>query len=255
MKLRILSDLHLEFGDFWPDQTDADVTVLAGDIWHRDRGIRWASRRFQPDRTICILGNHEFYGQEFDDVLAACRRAAAETGIRFLENDGVVLDGVRFLGAALWSDFRLHGDGVRQQTAMLDAAQMLNDFRIIEVADENAGRRRLRPADLVPLHMASRVFLESELAKPFSGRTVVVTHFLPSARSIAGKHKGNSLNPYFCSDLEAIIEARQPDLWIHGHTHESFDYRIGRTRVLCNPRGYCPGELNPAFDPALVVDL
>jgi Icc-related predicted phosphoesterase len=82
-----------------------------------------------------------------------------------------------------------------------------------------------------------------------------VTHFLPAPPSISEKYHNDPLNPYFCSDLTSLIEEVQPDLWIHGHTHESCDYSIGKTRVICNPRGYVPHEPNPNFRPNLLVDL
>src|SRR5690242_4981958 len=132
MRLHILSDLHLEFGDFTPEPVEADVVVLAGDIWHRARGIVWAAEQFVPERTLYILGNHEFYGEEFADVGASCRRVAAASGVHFLESDVVVIDGVRFLGAALWSDFRLFGEA-RRADAMYDAAAMMNDFHLVSI--------------------------------------------------------------------------------------------------------------------------
>lgn len=254
MKLLILSDVHLEFGDFEPPPLAVDAVILAGDIGHGAAGIRWAQQHFPPARTVCILGNHEFYGGEFFAVVAACRQAAAETGVRFLDNDAIVIDGVRFLGTALWADFRFYGEA-QQQAAMKTAARTVSDFRLVDIDRRQRRRRHFRPQDVITFHRAARRFLEAELARPFDGKTVVVTHFLPSPRSVAPKFEGDPLNPYFCTDLGALIEEGRPDLWVHGHTHESFDYRIGRTRVVCNPRGYFPFELNPRFNPGLVVEL
>lgn len=253
MKILVLSDLHLEFGDFVPPQVAADVVILGGDIWKRDAGIRWGSTHFPPTRTIYIVGNHEFYGEEYEDVLAACRLAAKETGVAFLENETIELLGVRFIGATLWSDFRLHGVD-EELRSMREAQRMINDYRVIRVIDDR-GQRRLSPSDTRARHKTSRAFLKSELDQPFSGKTVVLTHFMPAPASIAAKFTGDSVNPYFCSDLQELIEETQPDLWIHGHTHESCDYQIGRTRVVCNPRGYYPHELNPAFDPKLTIEI
>ncbi len=255
MHIAVLSDLHLEFGDFVPVKVKADVFVLAGDIAKSAGGPLWARQLFPPERTICIAGNHEFYGSEYNEVIAACRTAAAEAGQHFLESDSVVVGGVRFLGAILWADFRLYGDSDRQHDAMDMAGRMINDFRMTTIAGPEEERRRFQPGDALFLHEQSRAFLEAELAKPFSGETVVITHFLPSRQSISERFKGDPLNPYFCSDLTALIEKRQPALWIHGHTHDSCDYRIGKTRVVCNPRGYFPRELNPAFDPGLVIEV
>jgi hypothetical protein len=250
-----LSDLHLEFGGFAPPAVAADVTILAGDIHKRDLGIAWAAEHFPPDRTIYLLGNHEHYGGEFKEVLGACRRKAGELGLHLLENASVEIAGVRYIGATLWSDFCLDGSGADQARAMALAGSMINDFRLIAWNEKSTRSSRFEPGDALAQHNASREFLESELARPFAGKTVVITHFLPSRGSIAPRFAESPLNAYFCSDLRELIERHQPALWVHGHTHDSCDYRIGRTRILCNPRGYVGHELNPDFDPQMVAEV
>jgi hypothetical protein len=158
---------------------------------------------------------------------------------------------LRLLGATLWTDFRLDRTPIE---SMAIAEQQLEDFRAIRV-ERGYRLRALRPSDTARLHDATVGFLTRELGRPFDGVTVVVTHHAPSPRSIAPRFDGDRLNPAFASDLEELIRAHQPALWIHGHVHDSFDYRIGATRVVCNPRGYYPGELNPAFDPLLVIEV
>jgi Icc-related predicted phosphoesterase len=254
VRVRLLSDLHLEFGAWDPPAVDADVVVLAGDIWKRDQGLRWASRHFPPERTIVLAGNHEHYGQLYQDVMADCRTTAAELGCHFLENDTVVLEGVRFIGATLWTDFALNGDGGLQMRSMDLAQEMMNDFHLIQWR-EGEQLRLFQPRDAARLHHASRRFLEAQLAERFSGPTVVVTHYLPHRTSIAERFIGSDLNPAFCSDLSALIEEAQPALWLHGHSHDSCDHRVGKTRVVCNPRGYHPHELNPDFDSNLVIEI
>jgi Icc-related predicted phosphoesterase len=91
------------------------------------------------------------------------------------------------------------------------------------------------------------------MATPFRGPTVVITHHAPHPNSVNSRFVGDPLNPAFVSDLGDLIARHQPDLWLHGHTHCSGDYRLGRTRVICNPAGY--GRENPAFDPTLVVEV
>lgn len=254
MRISILSDLHLEFGGFEPVETSADVTVLAGDIWTRDRGVTWAAKHFRPERTICLAGNHEFYMESLEDVLEACDDVAARAGVHFLENRSVVIDGVRFVGSTLWTDFSL--DGADLQPAAMDVAQRsISDFQLIFRAGEAGKLRTFEPRDATELHREARKFLQNELASDFSGPTVVVSHFLPHRRSIAPKYEKSLLNPYFCNDLSDLIDKAQPALWIHGHAHESCDYRVGTTRVVSNPRGYAPDEINPAFDPGLVIDI
>lgn len=271
-----MSDLHLEFdfnefhktrllGDdvrfeFYlrPPQPEADVLVLAGDIHTGASGIEWASRKFRIP-TVTVLGNHEFYTwDEMSETTDKIRQAAntASRKVIFLENDVWTYrtpegEDIRFLGTALWTDFALYD---APAISMADAQQRINDFRLIRIQDGQK-LRALTPADTVRMHQAARAFLETELAKPFNGKTVVVTHHAPSPRSIDRKYKGSLLNPAFASNLEDLIERYQPELWVHGHMHDSFDYRIGKTRVVCNPRGYSPSELNPGFDPMLTVEI
>ncbi|HUF74458.1 MAG TPA: metallophosphoesterase [Gammaproteobacteria bacterium] len=233
MKLHILSDLHTEFADFGPPETDADAVILAGDIGVGLEGLRWAARHF-PDRPIVYVpGNHEFYGH--DIALTRSLKSEAPRNISVLSDDRLVLDGVRFLGATLWTDFKLHGEA-EAWFARQRARQSMNDFTNIR-----HGERNFRPEDSVALHEASRAWLASELERAFDGPTVVITHHLPASRSIAKRYANDPLNPAFASSLEGLIEEHQPTLWVHGHTHQPFDYELFGTRVVCNPRGY-PGE-------------
>mgnify|MGYP000400991425 CR=1 FL=1 len=254
IRILILSDLHLEFGEWTPPSVDADVVVLAGDISKYDQGIWWAKEYFTPESTVILAGNHEYYGAEYHDTLAACRKSASQIGCHFLENDSVVIAGVRFIGATLWTDFRLNGDGDVQRHSMEVARMMMNDFHDIHWA-EGERSRGFQPSDAVALHEVSRVYLERELTTKFAGPTVVATHYLPSRQSIAERFLGDPLNPAFCVELISIIERTQPELWVHGHSHDSCDYQIGRTRVVCNPRGYHPTELNAAFDPSFTANV
>ncbi|NIA70361.1 metallophosphoesterase [Pelagibius litoralis] len=255
MKICILSDLHLEFADFSPPPIEADVIVLAGDIWLRDLGITWAAESFPPEKTVYVLGNHEPYGADLDESVTRCRETAKQHGVHFLEDEVAVIGGVRFIGATLWSDFRLMGDGMERSYAMDLADRHVNDFRQITVVNDMGQHLGFTARNAVARHIASRQFIERALSLRFPGPTVIVTHFLPSHLSISAKFYNSWFNPYFCSDLTALIRERQPALWIHGHTHESCDYSIGSTRVVCNPRGYLPHDANPSFRPDLTVAL
>jgi len=246
----VLSDLHIEFGDWTPPVTDADVVVLAGDIFTECAGPDWARRQFGDKRLIYVLGNHEFYGGEWQGVLDGMRAKAREFGIELLEDSAVMIDGVRFLGATLWTDFEIDGSGAQQMAqAMRTARRHMNDYALIQYET-----RRFTPEDSRRLHLASRSWLQQELATPFAGRTVVVTHHLPHKGSIDPRYNGDALNPGFVSHLPELVGA-PVDLWIHGHTHCSCDYGVSQTRVVCNPRGYAPDELNPQFKPDLVIEI
>ena len=247
MKLHILNDLHIEFEDFEPPATDADVIVLAGDIGVGMEGLRWAEARF-PDRpVIYVPGNHEFYHHDIDLIDAL--KAEAPDHIHVLNDDQVVIDGVRFLGSILWTDFALFGETDRF-FAQQAARQRMTDFSIIQ----NHGRR-FTPEDAARRHAASRGWLASMLAQPFDGKTVVVTHHAPSSRSVPARYARDLLTPAFASNLETLMDSDGVALWIHGHIHDSFDYEIDGTRVVCNPRGYAPNALTPDFRPDFIVEI
>lgn len=173
--------------------------------------------------------------------------------MHFLQNDTVVIGGVRFLGCTLWTDYALDGstdDDVAW--AMANADGRLNDHRVI-------AWRRLPAYEGFPaskareLHYRSRNWLQSQFMTPHEGPTVVVSHHAPHPNSVNRRWKGSGLNPAFASDLSKLIELGQPQLWVHGHMHDSCDYRVSETRVICNPKGYDTENL--AFDPQLIVEV
>jgi predicted phosphodiesterase len=248
MKLHILSDIHLEFERFAPPPTAADVVVLAGDIWLGPRGVEWAARTFERP-VLYIAGNHEYYGGHFPNTLTKMRRVAQGSNVSVLDAEQVVLGGVRFLAATLWTDFAITGNAVMAQLA---AQQAMTDYSRIRAA----AYRHLRPSDTREAHRAAGSFLRAALAQPFDGPTVVVTHHAPSPQSIAARFLDNPthLNAAYASDLEDLM-GPPVALWVHGHTHSSADYWLNGTRVVCNPRGYIPYEPNPQFDPGLVVEI
>jgi hypothetical protein len=156
---------------------------------------------------------------------------------------------VRFLGSILWTDFGLFGEADKF-FAMQQARQQMTDFTIIQ--DDG---RRFSPEDAIRLHTASRDWLAVMLAEPFDGKTVVVTHHAPSSQSVHPRYARNLLTPAFASNLENIMDGDRTALWIHGHMHESFDYEVYGTRVICNPRGYAPNALNPDFRSDWIVEI
>ena len=247
MKLHILNDLHIEFEDFEPPATDADAIVLAGDIGVGMEGLRWAEGRFPDKPVIYVPGNHEFY--HHDIALIEELKAQAPDHIHVLNDDQIIIDRVRFLGSILWTDFALFGEGERF-FAMQQARRQMTDFSIIQ-----NGGRQFTPDDAIQLHTASRDWLAAMLAEPFDGKTVVVTHHAPSSQSVHPRHARDLLTPAFASNLENLMGDDRPALWVHGHMHESYDYEVYGTRVVCNPRGYAPDALNPDFWPDLVVDI
>jgi len=244
VRVRIYSDLHLEFAPFVPPSSDADVIVLAGDIDNGAAGIEWAREAFGKP-VLYLAGNHEYYEGEFGAVQEAMGAAARKRSVELLDCSGIVLDGVRFLGCTLWTDYSLAPQ--EERPAVIESARKLNpDYQLIR-----CGSRAFEPEDAIALCTRHRAWLAAALAAPFPGKTVVVTHFAPHPRSIAPAYVGHRANPAFVLDLEDMMGSAA--LWIHGHTHTFFDYRVRGTRVICNPRGY-PGEPT-GFRPDLIVEI
>lgn len=267
MRIQIASDLHLDLlpklekdADLTIIQpTDADVLVLAGDIHDGCQGINRFKDWTQGKEVIYVAGNHEFYGHVLGTKQGQMRARAADVGVHFLERDSVAINGVRFMGATLWTDYRLFEPRYSQHVAMLEAKQKLNDHRLIRV-----GRAAFSPWDALEIHTSTCLWLKEELAKPFEGKTVVVTHHGPHPDSVHQKYKEDLLSAAFVSDLGELLEGA--DLWIHGHVHDGFDYQVGRCRVVANPAGYVLNRHsmtdidqanfeNTLFNPRLVVEV
>jgi len=273
MRLWILSDLHIELTRGWDlpagaDRPDFDVLVVAGDLIPRmERGVRWLLERV-PDRpVIYVMGNHEAYGGDVDRTEEKAKEAAAGTSIRVIQNETVRIGNVDFAGATLWTDFALNGDAHR---AMGVAVERMNDFKRIRTS---AYRQRFLPHHALIQHLKSVVFLEAEMRKQRGeGKLVVVTHHAPvpeTSEEPGGSGNDPTLDPSYRSDLRMLMSPapddgrgplRPPDLWIYGHTHESFDAVIGATRVVSNAKGYGPwkpGETwdNPHFNPNFIVEI
>jgi predicted phosphodiesterase len=253
MKLHVLSDLHLSVSGLEPPQTDADVVILAGDVARPAEAIAWASCFPQP--VLYVIGNHEFYGGDINGTTRELKRLSRGTNVRVLDCAETVIGGVRFLGATLWSDFMLFGAGEQRDWAIMQACAFVRDFsriRLNETADT-----LFSPADAATLFGRHVSWLEARLATPFPGPTVVITHHAPSPRSIHPRFADLPLNACFVSDVEHLLDGQRVALWVHGHTHDSFDYVANGTRVVCNPRGYAKNGINenPAFDPELIIDL
>lgn len=264
MKIQLASDLHLEFlRNRWPDELlispapGADVLVLAGDISNGADAIK--SFTNWPVPVIYVMGNHECYGHDITETTNLLRSEAASHGIHFLENDAVIIDGVRFLGTTIWTDYRLRSSRTQSQLMEYVETRLGDHFRIMN------GDGRFSARDALDLHEIARAWLASELAKPHTGKTVVVTHHGCHPLSVHPRYIGDPLNTAFVSDLSELMPS--VDLWLHGHIHSSMDFIAPGTdcRVVANPAGYITnsasasfGEFNfenTAFNKRLVVSL
>ncbi len=269
MKIQVASDLHLELlpadwgaRHLLAPHPDADLLVLAGDVHRGAQAIECF--KDWPVPVLYVPGNHEFYGQIWEEARHKLQESAAGTAVRVLDNDSYQVGDARFLGTTLWTDFEI--DRARPAaSSMRLAATGLNDFFQIRSQRGDPTSGLLTPELLLEDHRASRSWLNSQLKVPFQGRTVVITHHAPHRLSVHRKYVGDPLTPAFASDLTDLLH--QTDLWIHGHTHDSFDYKLGRCRVVSNPAGYALNRKsslqsaadlkleNPAFDEGLVLAL
>lgn len=248
MKLRIISDLHIrhEANHLAAiHQGDEDVVACAGDVDNGTKyGLSWLRDRFPDRRIVFVPGNHEYYGEIIADADGDMRILGEALKIDVLINSTVRIDDIEFIGSTLWSNF-CGDDPFKYRTYML-SEKYCNDFRLIKSEKD----RRLRPFYVEhELFSKARSFLESAIDS--NRRQVVVTHFAPALGSVAPEFKNDPATPYFVNDLAELVS--RTSLWIHGHTHKAFDYRVGNSRVICNPGGY-PGEQG-GFNPGLVIEI
>lgn len=266
MKIKVVSDLHLETccqGHGVPDLGQGDVLILGGDIL--------CARHFKKDGTLqkvyndflknCadnfnwvlyITGNHEAYGYNYEGAWNVLKESLPE-GVHLMENSVIKISDWTFLGATLWTDFRNEN-----ALEMMEASQCMNDYKVIRIG---SNYRKLNPDDTLGFHKQSKQFLLDTLPTLKNQKVWVLTHHAPSHQSIHPKYRSSGIsNGAFVSDLDDLILSHpQIKYWSHGHTHESFDYKIGDCRVVCNPRGYYNGvnsnDLNPNFNANLEIIL
>ena len=277
MLINLVSDLHTDIaqnGGFAAPDVDADVTVVAGDAMAPGTLALKNVRSLYPDRSrplIYVPGNHDFYSHHdprhpelkttYERQRFAMPTVAEELGIILLDDSVVEIDGVRFVGSTLWTDFSARPGHMSFADAVREAASSrgMNDYRAIKTG-EGRSRDRLLPRDTIAAHKVSRAFLERNLADPFDGDTVVITHHAPSYRSLkSGGLSFDDLDWCYASNLEHLMVGdTAPSLWLHGHIHATRDYVVGNTRIVANPRGYALRagvRENPDFDAGLVVEL
>ncbi len=241
MKALILSDIHLEFYREPSDviqsfpKTGFDVVVLAGDIVSGASfrtSIELLCDHFAPTPILFVCGNHEYYHSNRQVVASALRGVERRReNFTWLENGSKTIGDRTFVGTTMWFRRNKHTD---------NQASYLCDFRTIERFREWNYDANKEAIELLNTHVNSE--------------TVVITHHLPVEQSIHAKYKGDPFNCFFLCDMTPLIMNAEPPLWIHGHTHESVDCVVGKTRVVCNPMGY-PHEDNAMFSPGKIVEF
>jgi predicted phosphohydrolase len=250
MRIQVLSDLHLDVGPIALPQTNADVVVVAGDVHPKLGGLKWLIEHFQKQLVIYVAGNHEYYGKSLPHLTEKLSSTANGTNVFFLENESVDVNGVRFLGCTLWTDFELLGSSAVARDL---AREQMNDYRRIRLSTHQY--RKLRPTDTAGFHYRSRNWLRKATSDSAScHRLVIVSHHAPSVLSLPPVRRNEELSGAYASHLDELVEQSGAVLWLHGHIHQSSDYLLGHTRVLCNPRGYRDSP-NPDFNPALLIEV
>lgn len=248
MRLQILSDIHLEFGERKFELDNPDLLILAGDIHLGINGINWIRELTNDIPVIYVLGNHEYYKNSYPKLIRKLKDSAENTNIHILENASIEFNGITFHGATLWTNFELYGD---PRTAGFECQQKMNDYQLIK---RDPSYSKLRSIDTHVIHNESIKWLEKSLSDSKTDFNVVVTHHAPSEKSILDKYKNDLVSAGFASNLDGFIEKTQPDLWIHGHVHACFDYSIGKTRIICNSRGY-PGERVEGYQDKKIIKI
>lgn len=268
MKLQVVSDLHLEFSDIFIPNAGADVLILAGDILVAEKLLRPNSEQGTKFRNflekvsndfphvIYIAGNHEFYGGgHFYGSVDKLRNYCQENfnNVYFLEDEVKLIDDVMFVGATFWTDMN-RGDPM----TLLHVKDGMNDYKAIK--DDRRGYIPIKPQDTVERHIRSKEYIQTVVANAEPDQKIaVVAHHTPSWQSCGEQFRSDYLmNGAFHNNLdEYIMDQPKIKLWIHGHTHQAFDYMIGETRIVCNPRGYesYNWREQTGWDPSKVVEI
>lgn len=245
MRVQYFSDIHLEFGGCEFPVTDADIVIAAGDIGVGTEAVAWLAQA--PCPVIYVAGNHEYYSGDLQATRKRLEQECVRAKVDFLDNVRADLEDVRFLGATLWTDFNAADENI-----MREVEHSMNDYHYIQI-DGSPVTAEI----LLERHHESLTWLESELADPFKGKTIVVTHHAPSMRSWHAdqEHEKDVQRFAYCNDLSALIRKYPIDAWFHGHVHCVSNYQIDGVRILCNPRGYHGYQEIAGFDPYKTVEI
>jgi Icc-related predicted phosphoesterase len=248
MKIQIISDLHNEFGIFNHKFEDIDLLIIPGDLNLGIKGISWLKETVKDIPVIYVLGNHEYYKGSYPKTLNHVKSCSGGTNIHILENESVVINGITFHGTTMWTDFGLFGNPKVYGSI---CQGKMNDYKLIRL---DPSYSRLRSIDTFRMHKESLNWLEKSLIASETRLNIVVTHHAPSVKSLPDKLKVDITSSAYASDLEEFILKYKPDYWIHGHIHTPSDYKIGGTRVICNPRGYVD-EVYNGYEMRLVIEI
>lgn len=274
MKIQLLSDLHLEAnpGFTATPAPDADLLVLAGDVGSYQRRkdgstmpeADWGLQRFSPlpqyagwpVPVLFVPGNHEYDALDIDEAHAGLRAACERLGIQWLERETAVIDGVRFVGTTLWSDydtFVAPGSPLTERLRQRHKAFRAANFYLTKMAGQRGGEL-FDAAAMRELALDCQAWLREALERPYAdGPTVVVTHFAPTLHSADPRYGHSPGTAGFCNALDDLLPLA--DLWLHGHLHCPTDLRVGRCRIVANPLGYADKGEQLTFSHTLTVHV
>ena len=274
MKINLVSDLHLEFSDLV--LPGGEVLIISGDLCevkridlsqYEENGLDPKIYNRRPDRfarffieelrkyqhVFYVMGNHEHYGFYIDKSYDRLKDLLP-SNVTLLENQSRELNGVVFVGATLWTDLNQN-----DPLTALNLKHHMNDYNVVKKTNlDNVTSRRLEPKDTYMEHEKSLAFLKTTIDSAMDKPVVVITHHAPSEMSIHQQYKRDfHMNGGYYSKLDNfILERPNIKVWTHGHTHTRFDYQVGSTRVLCNPRGYIGYERAASdFDPGFSFEV
>jgi len=239
MKFQIASDLHLDFNALLKNKIPviepyADLLIMPGDLCEC-KNLFESLKKFCDlfKEVIYVPGNHDYYDSSFQEVEDELSQAESVfKNLYVLENRIVEIENKRILGTTLW--FENDPNNILYSRYLSDF-DLINGF-VPTVYDKNA---------------KAKAFLEKFMKKG----DIVVTHHMPHHKSIAPEYKGDQLNRFFYCNMEELISEREPSIWIHGHTHHSFDYKANKTRIVCNPFGYRGMGEGRQFKDNLAIEL
>ena len=280
MKVQLLSDLHLEAHPHWTPRPapGADVLVLAGDIGSYQSGSQLSDTDFGlgrfsplqgwPTPVLFVPGNHEYDAQDFDQAHARLRATCDRLGLTWLERETVVLQGVRFVGTTLWTDFdalatstprpgkpspgQANVNALTQQLKAREKAFRAANY-YLKKTQTTRGAVPMLAEQVRELGLECQQWLRAAIAQPYAGATVVITHFAPSLQSADPRYGHVPGTAGFCNALDDLLPWAQ--LWLHGHLHAPSDYVHQGCRVVANPLGYARKNEQAAFKGQLILEV
>ena len=244
MRLQVLSDIHTEFHKDSGEQfihdylrpKDVDVLIVAGDlagVGCIERTVALLAKAYHNSWILFVPGNHEYYGGSIPKINHTLRHIFRQfENTVFLNNKMISINGIDFVGTPMW--FRHNNENVT-------FSNRVNDFRMIQNFDSVVVKENKKAIEFLKWHVTDN--------------SIVITHHMPTLCSVPGNFKHDPTNMFYVCDMEKLIKKRKPKLWVHGHTHHSFNYLLGKTHVVCNPLGYLGKQINAEFILNMMLDL